>query len=162
LNQSLSLKVSEESFENFCLKEELQATKDKLAALKSDQEGLLVSEASAKEAVNFYRNKCRSVIARGRRSESLDPFEAATSLMSELLKKAVSDDEIIQGFMMALLSRRFKNKTIEFLLSQEVQLRSLFDSIGKKKMKNFKRSLSHGCVCGSLTLLLQLAFVAMK
>jgi len=138
LNQSLSLKVSEESFENFCLKEELQATKDELAALKSDQEGLLVSEASAKEAVNFYRNKCRSVIARGRRSESLDPFEAATSLMSELLTKAVPDDEIIQGFMMALLSRRFKNKTIEFLLSQEVHLRSLFDSIGKKKYEELQ------------------------
>ncbi len=70
--ENMSLKVSEESFENFCLKEELQATKDKLAALKSDQEGLLVSEASAKEAVNFYRNKCRSVIARGLLTERWD------------------------------------------------------------------------------------------
>jgi len=97
-----------------------------------------VSEASAKEAMSFYRNKCQSVVARGHRSESLDPFEAATSLMSELLKKAVSDDEILQGFMMALLSRRFKNKTIEFLLSQEVHLRSLFDSIGKKKYEELQ------------------------
>jgi hypothetical protein len=42
--------------------------------------------------------------------------------MSELLTKAFPHDEIIQGFMMALLSRMFKNKTIGFMLSQEVHL----------------------------------------
>jgi hypothetical protein len=35
--------------------------------------------------------------------------------------------------MMALLSWKFKKKTIKFLLAQEIHLRSLFDSIGKKK-----------------------------
>ncbi len=92
-----------------------------------------MSEASANEAINFYQNKYQSLVARDCRLESLDPFQAVASLMTELLSQDVPDDEIVCGFMMALLSWKFKKKTIEFLLAQELHLRSLFDSIGKKK-----------------------------
>jgi hypothetical protein len=76
-----------------------------------------LSEASANEAINFFRNKYRSLVARGCRLKSIDPFQAVASLMME------PDDEIICGFMMALLSRKFKKKTIEYLLAQELHLR---------------------------------------
>jgi hypothetical protein len=55
--------------------------------------------------------------------KSIDPFQAVASLMMELLSQDVPDDEIICGFMMALLSRKFKKKTIEYLLAQELHLR---------------------------------------
>ena len=133
MNKRLSEQLNQECFANCCLKEELEAAKDELAAVNSEKEQLLLSEASANETINFYRNKCRSLVERDRRLDSIDPFEAAASLMTELLLQDVPGDEIVCGFLMALLSRKFKNKTIKFLLSQEMHLRSLFDSIGKKK-----------------------------
>jgi len=108
-NQTLAVQINKESFANCCLKEELKATKGELASIKYDQEQLLLSESSAKEAVNFYRNKHQSAVARDCRLESLDRFQAAASLMSELFSKDIPA-EIIHGLMVALLLQRFKKK----------------------------------------------------
>ncbi|MFN9981214.1 MAG: hypothetical protein ACK53Y_14915, partial [bacterium] len=51
----------------------------------------------------------QSAVARDCRLESLDRFQAAASLMSELFSKDIPA-EIIHGLMVALLLQRFKKK----------------------------------------------------
>jgi hypothetical protein len=64
------------------LNEVRKATKEELAAVKYEQEQLLLSEASANKAISFYWNKYQSLVARDCRWESLGSFQAAASLMS--------------------------------------------------------------------------------
>lgn len=160
-NATLTEKLCEEKFEAACVLEELESTKEELvvvmkkhtvvmeenalmksevleledenARMREENEALLQSHVSANESVVRVRRLYNNALARERGLVSRDPLVAAGALMVELAAQDVTDDEIIEGFFGALMSQKYKKKTIAFMLSQELHLKSLFDRIGKKR-----------------------------